>query len=291
MVSQQRRRESHEEEPAIHAPRLSHDEESKAEEGSSLGAHVIHEIIRREGEDELKRPFSSLAWSGLAAGLSMGFSFLAEAILKSALPDERWATLVSKLGYSVGFVIVIMGSQQLYTENTLTAVLPVMARRGVKTLLSMLRLWTIVLIANLVGAFLFAMALRHTDVLDQHVLDACAQIGRRATDPEFSTILIRGIFAGWLIAMTVWILPEANFKLGVIILLTWLVGAAELSHVIAGSIEAMYTAFIGDISWPQCFVGYILPAFIGNTIGGVTLVAGLNHAQVIGGRGERALQR
>jgi formate/nitrite transporter FocA (FNT family) len=87
---------------------------------------VVYETIRREGEEELHRKVSSLWWSGLAAGLSMGFSFIAEGLLMAHLPDTPWRLLVSGAGYSVGFLIVVLGRQQLFTENTLTVFLPVL---------------------------------------------------------------------------------------------------------------------------------------------------------------------
>jgi len=61
-------------------------EKNQVEERLAIGAHVVYETIRREGEDELRRPAAALAWSALAAGLSMGFSFMAEALLSAHLP-------------------------------------------------------------------------------------------------------------------------------------------------------------------------------------------------------------
>src|SRR3954468_21000345 len=98
---------------------LSEAEQKEAEERSSVTVHVVHEAVRREGEEELKRTSTALAWSGLAAGLSMGFSLIAEGLLRSKLPDVPWRPLLTKLGYSAGFVLVILGRQQLFTENTL----------------------------------------------------------------------------------------------------------------------------------------------------------------------------
>src|SRR6185437_9034867 len=121
-------------------------EEKQVQERVAIGAHVVHETIRREGEEELKRSSSALAWSGLAAGLSMGFSLVAEGLLAAGLPSTPWATLISKLGYSVGFLIVVLGRQQLFTETTLTAILPLLSRRDIKTGLRVLRLWSMVLL-------------------------------------------------------------------------------------------------------------------------------------------------
>ncbi|HEY3838032.1 MAG TPA: formate/nitrite transporter family protein, partial [Bryobacteraceae bacterium] len=107
-----------------------------AESRTSVSAAVIHEAIRKDGDEELQRPMSALAWSGLAAGMSMGFSFLAEGLFRSHLPDAPWRPLLVNLGYPVGFLIVVIGRQQLFTENTLTAIIPLLARRNLPTLFS-----------------------------------------------------------------------------------------------------------------------------------------------------------
>src|SRR5688572_13963826 len=102
-------------------------EQQEAEERTPPRAMVVYAAIARSGEDELRRPSSALAWSGLAAGLSMGFSLVAQGLIRSHLPDEPWRPLVSKLGYSVGYLVVILGRQQLFTENTLTVIMPLLA--------------------------------------------------------------------------------------------------------------------------------------------------------------------
>ena len=108
---------------------------------------IVARAVAMEGEEELGRPTSALAWSGLAAGLSMGFSLVAEGLLRSRLPDAPWRPLVAKFGYSVGFLIVVLGRQQLFTENTLTPVLPLLQAQGPRHGCSnLLRLWAIVLV-------------------------------------------------------------------------------------------------------------------------------------------------
>jgi formate/nitrite transporter FocA (FNT family) len=266
------------------APQLNEQEQKEVEERSAVSAHVVYGAIQKEGEEELERSSSALAWSGLAAGLSMGFSLVGEGLLRAALPDEPWRPLVTKLGYSLGFLIVILGRQQLFTENTLTPVLPLLSEFNRRNLLNTLRLWGVVLAANLIGALLFAWAISSLNVFEPEVRRAFADIGRDALKSDFLTVLIRGIFAGWLIALLVWLLPFAETaRVVVIIIITFLVGLAGFSHVIAGSVEAMYAAFTGTVSWSTALLGYTLPSLIGNTIGGVTLVAALAHAQVVAG--------
>ena len=262
-------------------------EKEEAEERSSPSGAVVYHAIRSEGEEELERPTSALMWSGLAAGLSMGFSFVAQALLRAHIPDASWRPLIVNFGYSIGFLIVVLGRQQLFTENTLTVILPLLVKKDGATLRNVARLWVVVFLANLAGALLFALVLAKTTAFDSNVADAFRALGDEATRAGFATTLLRGIFGGWLIAMMVWLLPFAETaRVWVIIIITYLVGLGGFSHVIAGATETMYLAFIGRISWLQCFDGYIVPALIGNTIGGVSLVAAINHAQVVaGGKG------
>src|SRR5436305_12089134 len=105
---------------------LSDREIEEADDRSSTSAKVVHEAIRLEGTEELERPASSVAWSGLAAGLTMGCSMIAEGLLQARLPAAPWRDLVASFGYSLGFVFVTMGRQQLFTETTLTVMLPVL---------------------------------------------------------------------------------------------------------------------------------------------------------------------
>ncbi len=261
---------------------LSEKEFEKAEERSAVSALIVHEAIRLEGEQELRRSSSALFWSGLAAGLSMGFSLIAEGLLRSRLPDQPWRPIISKLGYSFGFLLVILGRQQLFTENTLTPILPLLLRRDRATAWNVLRLWFVVLAANLAGALAIGWVLADTGVFRPEARAAFTEIGRESLSVSFGLALLRGIFAGWLIAFMVWLLPSAEaFKIVVIVALTWLVGVAQLTHVIAGSVEVLYLAAAGDASFAHVAGGYILPTLIGNIIGGVALVAALNHAQVI----------
>lgn len=271
------------------APELRREEVPEVQKRTAIRAQVVHEAIRVEGEEELIRPLMALWWSGLAAGLSMGFSLVSEGLLRANLPDDSWRPIIAKLGYTVGFLIVILGRQQLFTENTLTPILPLLARKDRATFLRVARLWGIVFAANVAGALIFAWVVGNTDVFQPGVKAAFADIGRHALDGSFGTILLRGIFGGWLIALLVWLLPGAETaKVSIIIILTFLIGFGGFAHVIVGSIEVLYLVTTGEASWLDYLGRFLAPALIGNIIGGVTLVAGLNHAQVIAGEGTGA---
>ncbi len=206
--------------------------------------------MRHEGEAELKRPTSALAWSGLAAGLSMGFSFVAEALIRSHLPDQPWRPLLSKMGYPLGFVLVIVGRQQLFTENTLTVVLPLFVRRDLGTLAQVGRVWITVLVSNLVGAHVFSWTVGNTAMFDARVRHAFEEIARESAGLGFGTTLLRGIFAGWLIAMVVWLLAAADARrVAIIAIPTYIVGLGGFAHVIVGSIEVLFLVVTGSMAW------------------------------------------
>ncbi len=267
-------------------PHLKPHEHKEVKEKSPPRTEVIYEAVREEGEDELKRSPSALAWDGLAAGLSMGFSMAAEGLLRAHLPDAEWRPAVSKLGYSVGFLIVVMGSQQLFTENTLTVVLPLLRSPTARNFARVLRLWAVVLAANLVGALAFALVAAYTDLFRPEVRAAFYQIGREAVEGGWATVFLRAVYAGWLIALMVWMLPAAETARPlIVIVMTYLVGFAGLVHIIAGSVEVMYLCLAGGAHAAD-FFRWMLPTLVGNVVGGTTLVAALSHAQVVSEAGE-----
>lgn len=262
-------------------------EEQQVQKRVAISAHVVHETIRREGEDELQRSSTALGWSGFSAGLSMGFSLIAEGLLAAYLPKSPWTALVSKLGYSVGFLIVVLGRQQLFTETTLTAVLPLFARRDKRTGMGTLRLWSIVLGANIVGAYLFALAVGRIPIFSAQIYASMMDVSRGGAQGGFAVIFVRAIFAGWLIALMVWLLPAAeSARVSIIIILTYVIGLAGFNHVIAGSVKMLFLVVRGAASWPEYFVQFFLPTLFGNIVGGVSLVAFLGHAQVVAGTEE-----
>lgn len=262
-------------------PAASGASEQQVKEAESLDAKTTYEVIRREGKKELARSSDALFWSGLAAGLSMGFSFLGEALLRSHLPDVVWRPLVAKLGYSFGFLIVILGSQQLFTENTLTPMVPLLAEKSRETLRNVLRLWAVVFVANTIGTLLFGLALARLAVVEPETQRAASELAAEAMKAGFAVTLLHAVYAGWLVALLVWMLPAAETaKIPVIVLMTWLIGAGGFAHVVAGSSEVFYAAWRGEATWAQATLGYVLPSLVGNMLGGITLVAALNHAQV-----------
>ena len=259
-------------------------EEEKVEERVAIGPHIVYETIRREGEQELERPSQALAWSGFAAGLSMGFSLVAEGLLAAHLPKEEWAGLISKLGYSLGFLIVTLGRQQLFTESTLTVILPFLARGKPRLIWTVLRIWGVILLSNLVGTYLFALCIARTGMFNEHIQQAMLQVSQEHLS-GFAAVFLKAIFAGWLIALMIWLMPAAeSARVSIIIIITYVIGLGGFSHIIAGSNKMFFLIVSGHQTWGTYALHFFLPTLAGNVVGGVSLVAFLGHAQVVAGK-------
>lgn len=258
-------------------------EEIKAvEEMSTPRTPVIYEVVRRLGEEEMQRPAISLWWSGVAAGLSMSFSLLAEAILESHLPDTAWRPLVANLGYSVGFLMTVMARQQLFTESTITVVLPVLGDLTWHNLYRMGRLWAIVLAANLTGTLFAALFCFFTPALSADLLHGMIEVSRELLELGWWDMLFRGIASGFLVAAMVWMLPSSEHaQFFVITLMTWLIAVGGFTHIIAGSMEAYVLVLNGDVAWWWMPLEFAVPVLIGNMIGGTALFAVIAYAQVM----------
>jgi formate-nitrite transporter family protein len=180
---------------------------------------------------------------------------------------------------------VILGRQQLFTETTLTVILPLLSRPALSRILSVLRMWSVILAANLFGTFLFALAVGKTLIFDPAIRQALTEVSREGLGSGFGVVLVRAIFAGWLIALTVWLLPGADSsRVSVIVILTYLIGIGGFNHVIAGSTKMFYLIVTGNETWGTYVIHFLMPTLLGNIVGGVSLVAFLGHAQVVAGK-------
>jgi formate-nitrite transporter family protein len=257
-------------------------EAEHVEERATPRTPVIYEVVRRLGEEEMARPAVSLWWSGVAAGLSISFSLLAQAILQLHLPDTPWRPLVSSLGYSVGFVMVVLARQQLFTENTITVVLPVIADLTLENLLRLCRIWAIVLLANIAGTLAAAVFCTYTPVLTPELKDTMLAVSGHLANHGWLTMAFRGVAAGFLIAAMVWLIPSAeSAQFHVITLMTYLIAAGGFMHIVAGSVEAFMLVLNGGMTWWAMVANFFVPVLIGNVVGGTALFALISYAQVM----------
>ena len=259
---------------------ISSDEVAQVEKRERPRAAVIFETIRREGEADYERPSAALFWSALAAGGSMTFSMITMGALQAQLPEGLWRDAVASLGYTVGFLIVILGRQQLFTENTLTPLLPMFYRPSLWRLRQLGRLWLVILAGNLVAALAASALVAFSGAFPAPVMAAFDELARSATQHPFWILFAKAIFAGWLIALLVWLLPLAEGSaVFVITILTYVVAVAGFGHIIAGSVEAMFGAWHGAIGWSDV-LAFVVPTLLGNCVGGVALVAAITSAEI-----------
>lgn len=264
-----------------HQPGFSEHDIEDIKDSSRLRAPMIYEVLRREGMEEMKRPTISLWWSGVAAGLSISFSLLVQAVLQLHLPDEPWRPLVTGFGYSVGFLLVILARQQLFTENTITAVLPVVVSPTSANLGWLARLWGIVFAANITGTLLAALFCSFTPAVAPEIREAMIEISSHMMGSSPITMFFKAISAGYLIAAMVWLLPSADgAQLLVITLLTYIIAIAGFAHIVAGSFEAFMLVVNGHLALPAMIGGFLIPVLAGNVVGGTALFALLSYAQV-----------
>lgn len=259
---------------------LDAEEQEQFDDRLAPPARVLHAVLVKQGEDELDRSARSLFYAGLAAGLAIHLSLLAQAALHAMLPDAPWREAVSDIGYCFGFVIVILGRLQLFTESTVTAVLPLARRPGLRALGRTARLWAIVLAANLVGTFAVALLSTRGGMATADQIAAMVTISSAILDHGGWATFAHAIPAGFLVASIPWVLIGARENaFWVIIAVTYAIALGNFAHVVVGSDEAFVLMFTGHAT-PGQVLAFLLPALAGNIVGGSGLFALLAHAQV-----------
>ena len=244
---------------------------------------IDHQVVAilRSGEEELDRLMGALWFSGIAAGILISFSVLGEALFRAYLPDASWRYIVENAGYSLGFLLVILGRLQLFTENTITTVVPVVITPTRRVFERTARLWGVVLLANVVGAFAVATFFAYAPVLAPDVRGAFTDLSHHATGMPALEGFLKGIPAGVLIAALVWMLPgQHSGHIAIIVIFTWLIALGDFTHIVAGSVEMAFLAVQGEISFGQSVFGFFIPVLFGNVVGGTAIFTMLTWAQI-----------
>jgi formate-nitrite transporter family protein len=247
-------------------------------------AEEIYQQVARNAKQELERRSVSLAVSGFTGGTFMGLSALGVGIVVAMLGSGTHAFLLSRMLYPLGFIVVMIGRSQLFTENTLYPVALILAEK--KQLWNTLRLWAIVLPSNLLGAFAFACLVSLTHALPGPITQAIAHLGVEAAQSPPGTVFWSAVVGGWIIATAAWMISGSHSitgSLALIWLLTFVVGAGNFAHCIASSAELLTAVLTGKIGWPV-YAGWLAPAVAGNVCGGVLMVTLLEYGQAIYGR-------
>lgn len=260
---------------------LSWREKMAVEEHEKLSPRLVYEIIRRDGAEELDRPTAALIFSGIAAGLVISFSFVFKAIIASYIPtDAIWTDLITNFGYTIGFLIAILGHMQLFTENTITTVVPLFKPFTLDKLRGVGRLWGIVILCNIIGTALASLFFLTTDLFTPNIDKALDELAHHVASFSATQNLLKGVMSGLLIAALVWMLPSVSNKFLVIFFMTYLIGLGDFTHVVVGSTEMSYLVWQGEASLGEYLFNFLIPTTIGNIIGGTGVFTLLIYGQV-----------
>ena len=235
----------------------------------------IYQRVVAYGDYELSTGTRELVFSGLAGGFAISITFLLYVELYGQFDGTP---VVSHLLYPLGFMYIILGGYQLYTENTLPPVAIVLERLA--SLPSLARVFGLVLLGNLVGAVFGALMLYYGEVLNHP--EAAILIGETALDTGWIPLFFKAVFAGLIVAGVVWMdfaAGDTVSRLLIIYLAFLAIPVAGLYHVVVSATELVYLVLATDAAlWPGLY-GFLLPVLLGNTLGGILLVTVVNFFQ------------
>ena len=253
-------------------------------------AEDIYQQVATNARQELARSNTSLAISGFGGGAFMGLSAMGTAIAAALMGDSPHAHMISRMFYPLGFIVVIVGRAQLFTENTLYPVALVLAEK--RELWNTLRLWAVVLPANVAGAFSFAAIASWTPALNPAYVGSLSRLGSGAIAHPAAALFWSGVIGGWIIALAAWLVSGSHSVTGsvaLIWLLTYIVGLGDFGHCIAGSCEVLVTILTHRAPW-IAYPHWFFPVVLGNICGGVGLVTILEYGQVIYGNDDNKVE-
>jgi len=248
-------------------------------------AEDIYKQVAKNATEELKRSTLSLAISGFTGGIFMGLSALGVGIILAHLAPDGVASptafVVSRMFYPLGFIVVILGRSQLFTENTLYPVALVLTKP--RAIWHTMRLWATVLPSNVCGALAFAALAGMTHAMPADVVKAIAQLGMNAAHDPVATVFWSGVVGGWIIATAAWLVSGSHSITGsvmVIWMLTFVVGLGNFAHCIATSGEILTAVLTHQLPW-AAYPHWFGPAVAGNICGGVGMVTLLEYGQAV----------
>ncbi len=248
---------------------------------SRPSAHEIYQQVAKNAKEELNRSSISLALSGFTGGIFMGLSALGVGIILAKLGTGPRAFIISRMFYPLGFIVVILGRSQLFTENTLYPVALVLTEP--KQIWNTLRLWATVLPSNMLGALTFAALAGLTRSMPADVVQAIAGLGLTAVHQPVAAIFWSGVVGGWIIATAAWLVSGSHSITGSVMIiwaLTFVVGLGNFAHCIATSGEILTAVLLHQLPW-DAYPQWFGPAVAGNICGGVVMVTLLEYGQAV----------
>ncbi|HEU5433418.1 MAG TPA: formate/nitrite transporter family protein [Thermomicrobiales bacterium] len=248
------------------------------------------------GGKRLRRPAVGDAVTALIGGMSVSFGAVAMSWASAAFGGEPGASpahLAGALAFPVGFIILLVGKSELFTENFLLPVIGVLEGRG--SLRELAQLWSRTLVANLIGAFVFALLISRPGVLDPAPAHVLVNLAVYKVETPFGTSFVQAIFAGWVMTLLTWLLLAAEGS-GPRLAIIWAMGSliilGEFNHTIISAAEIFMAILLGaPITVGDWLFRNFAPALFGNVIGGVVFVTLLTYLQARIDRRPTAPQR
>ena len=266
---------------AEHESNLTEEEKQQVEDHAPPPAKVVHASVSKQGDDELDRPLGSLFWSAVAAGVAIMASLWISGALHHFTPEAPWKDAIVALGYPFGFLIVVLGRMQLFTEQTVVAILPLAREKTARNFMRVARLWSIVFLGNVVGTAFIAALAAYSHLQSAELLNGMLAVAGKLKEHTWVETMTLGIPAGFIMASVAWIRSaEDQFGFWIVVALTAAIGLGGFTHVVVGSAEAWLLLWKGEAALGWVLGGFLLPALVGNVIGGTGLFALLAHAQV-----------
>ncbi len=254
---------------------------------------VILQHTEEAALTQLERNSTGLILSGISAGLDIGFSVLLMAVATSVFgqifPEPVLRFIVANM-YPIGFIFVVLGRSELFTEHTTLAILPVL--QGLASIKKLLRLWGIVYITNIIGGLIFALILSYfAGTLHFLHKESFAHIANTFVNNTWQTTLLSAALAGWLMGLLAWLVAAARetiSQIAIIWIVTAAIGFASLPHCIVGNIEVASALFSGQVSFSQ-YIQFLWPVTLGNAIGGVFFVGVLKFSHTVNSGEEKEI--
>jgi formate/nitrite transporter FocA (FNT family) len=246
-----------------------------------------------EGQRRLERGWPALAATGFAGGADVMFGIVAVGVasagLAATLPEPS-AHIIGSLFFGLGFVFIIIGRAELFTENFLIPVGAVVDGRESTTRL--VRMWGTTLVLNFVGLVLLGALVSLKGVLPAGSLHAVGVIANTLSDRSFLAALFSAIVAGVVMTVFTWIATASESAVGrmlAALLVGFLLAAPTLNHAVVGFGEMFLALLAGTThaGWLD-LVRNVSIAVLGNVIGGVGLVFTTRLAQVSSNPAPRA---
>ncbi|ELY63633.1 formate/nitrite transporter family protein [Natronobacterium gregoryi] len=242
-----------------------------------LSTDEIYERALIEADEEIGRGTRELFFSGLAAGFAITITVLLYASMTNAADG---VPIVGALLYPIGFLYIVLGNYQLYTENTLPPVALVLDRLA--SVPAMLGMWATVLAGNLVGGSVGALLLAHGGVVSSEVATTLTGIAMTGIETAWFDLFFKGVFAGLIVAGVVWVdfgVRDSTTRFLLVYIAFLAIPLGGLFHVVVASTELLYLVFLGEIGLLYGTTHFALPVLLGNTLGGIVLVTTINYYQ------------